>query len=452
MKKRLIHILLVGVFTPLLTVASPSGLSGKSIDLKTVDMPGRNPPIEIGEPMLAPGPISKGQVTSKGQVINPGLQIFGNGRVALQQFRAGSDQHITELAGQLNLFANLQFSGFERILLGVQPLNRAGRFTRIQFHPNKDQGFQSELNPTITTLFFEGDLSEMDPARHKTNQHGGDIGFSIGRQLLNFHEGLLINDTVDAVGITQNSLSWQGVSNALVTFYLALHNIDRHSGIRDKHAKFLGVHTRVDTDKATIDMDMIYLHGTRQRYPNAGSDLLDAAVTVIGRTGYWARSLHILGSLATRRKTIDANNGLLVLLENNREVGEHHNIVYWNVAGTLGEFTSIARDPTAGGPLGRLGILFGSPQLGMLGSAMSNRARKVVAMTVGYQQFIDSRWQGLVELGGRFSAQDEDSLGVGFRLQRGLSDRAVWRNDVFIAARRGLPVAYGLRTEYLVKI
>ena len=69
------------------------------------------------------------------------------------------------------------------------------------------RSFKNELNVDIETLFFEGDLGSLAPNLDKAGITPIDLGFSLGRQAITFQEGILINDTVDAIGLIRNNLS-----------------------------------------------------------------------------------------------------------------------------------------------------------------------------------------------------------------------------------------------------
>lgn len=89
------------------------------------------------------------------------------------------------------------------------------------------------------------------------------------------------------------------------------------------------------------------------------------------------------------------------------------NVAYGNFFWAIDEFASAARDETAGGPLGRVGLLFSAVGLGNYGSALSNRSDKVVGGSLGYQWFLDPyRSQLVLEVGGRKGQSSEIDAAV----------------------------------------
>jgi hypothetical protein len=100
---------------------SGSALSTKPIPMKKAhELPTRTPPlIEIGPRFLDTGNIDPGFTLPTGAVWQPALWVFGGFRTALQYFDNGPGQENQEWASRLDLFANLQFTATERILLGI---------------------------------------------------------------------------------------------------------------------------------------------------------------------------------------------------------------------------------------------------------------------------------------------------------------------------------------------
>lgn len=419
------------------------------------DLPERAAPYEIRDPMLGPGPIREGKETSTGAIWNNQLWIFGTFRSAIQSFRTGPAGDITEWTSRFDLFANLQFSGTERIVLGLTPIHHDRRFTQYTFQPGGMRGFQSAWNANIGTLFFEGDLAEIFPRWSRRRGGRGDIGLSIGRQLFFFQEGILINDTLDGIGITQNSLSQDYTKpHVLLTVYLGVHDIDRNNNAPDRSASLLGFHSQIDTAQRTWDIDSVFVRSSRTVLPCCRGDLFVFGVSSVQRIGRVGSSWRILGSYAPNQRTQQANNGLLLFVELNKEPHDSHNILYLNGALALGEFTSAARAPTVGGPLARLGILFAGADIGRAGSALSSQASHVFATALGYEKFINPNWQAILEIGGRVGTSHKvnNAIGLGGRVQRGIGRRWVLLFDAFAGFPEHQRSRYGLRTEVIYKL
>ncbi len=145
------------------TEESPSRISDTPIPLQIADHPRRPRPIlEVGDPFLKTGPISKGFQLPTGAVWQPSLIVWGTYRSALQAHYDGND-HTSEWANRFDLWASLYLTPTERILAGVRVLDQAGRFTGYTFRAPEavredGKGFDDHLNFDITTLFFEGDF------------------------------------------------------------------------------------------------------------------------------------------------------------------------------------------------------------------------------------------------------------------------------------------------------
>ena len=61
-------------------------------------------------------------------------------------------------------------------------------------------------------------VGEIFPCLDLLDQRGLDFGFSVGRMPLSAQQGLLINeDLVDAVTLTKNTISGNGILNLRVT-------------------------------------------------------------------------------------------------------------------------------------------------------------------------------------------------------------------------------------------
>ena len=119
------------------------------LDATTLERP--QPLLELGNPFQASGPIRSGFRLPSGAVWQPSLWVFGTYRTALQVFDNGNEV-FSEWANRLDLFANLQLTGTERILIGVRPLDQDGRSSGYRFSPRDADGWEDALNMRLTTL------------------------------------------------------------------------------------------------------------------------------------------------------------------------------------------------------------------------------------------------------------------------------------------------------------
>ena len=219
--------------------------------------------LEIGDPFLDTGKLDAGfEVPILGAVWQPRLWSYFIYRSALQTFDNGSAGTVreTEWANRLDLFANLQLTGTEKILLGLRPVdnNVPNRFTRYTFE-GADEGFNNELNLDIETLFFEGDIGSLIPNLDKAGILPIDFGFTVGRQPITFQEGILINDTVDSVGFIRNNIPLAGTSNFRVSGMYAWNRLDRNDRSRGADTNMYALFSAADLSTSTVNLDMIYV-------------------------------------------------------------------------------------------------------------------------------------------------------------------------------------------------
>lgn len=418
------------------------------------------PPIELGEPFLGTGTLDPGFRLPTGAVWQPSLLLFGNFRSAVQSFEpdTASGGRITEWTNRLDLFFNLQLSGTERLVLGLRALDQDGRFTGYFLEhpdPNLDGDFRDELNVDIGSLYFEGDFGEIFPDLDRDDFASYDLGFSVGRQPLIFQEGLLINDTIDGVGITRNTLLPKNAPNFRSTLFFGWGDLNT-SAFDERDAQLFALLTSTDFKPSTVDVDIAWLDA------NDGSgDLLAAGVSAVQRLGETNSSFFLLGSRASGDETDVTTDGLLLFAELGWTPKRTHDYLYLTSFAAFDEYTPAARGvgPAGGGPLGRAGINFASPNLGSYAAPLSSRARDVVGGAVGYQRFYDhTRKQLLLEVGGRVGTAGDVGDGASFtaRYQAAFGQHFVFIVDGFAGYREGLAgiddlYPYGGRVEILAK-
>ena len=204
---------------------------------------------EIGDPFLDTGKLSKGfEVPLLGAIWQPRLWAYYIYRTAFQTFDNGVAQRETEWSNRLDVYANLQLTGTEKLFLGLRPLdnNVPNRFTRYTFSGANDD-FNNELNLDIETLFFEGDLGSLIPSLDRAGVKPLDFGFTVGRQPLTFQEGILINDTIDAVGFIRNNIVFPGTSNLRVSGIWGWNRLDRSDTRDGADPQMYGLFTAVDS-------------------------------------------------------------------------------------------------------------------------------------------------------------------------------------------------------------
>ncbi|MBL26402.1 MAG: hypothetical protein CMM50_02460 [Rhodospirillaceae bacterium] len=397
------------------------------------ELPPPTPPILLfGNPFLSTGPIDSGFELPTGAVWQPSLWVFGTYRTALQSFDPANGPRVAEWANTLDLYANLQLSATERVLLGMTPFRRGTSFSGYRFDgpgPDDGEGFES-FNGSVQTLFFEGDFGEIFPGLDRNDSDLLDYGFTVGRQALSFQQGLLMEDTaIDAVGIVRNSLTAPGIANIRLSGLFAWGEISRADAVEDNDAKLFGFSGDADIGSHFVSFDSFYVESD----DDTGDGFYFGAGTV-QRKGLWDSAFRLMGSIALDDDTPAVRSGVLGFMSFSTTPKTSDDILYINAFVARNEFTQVARDPVVGGPLGRAGILFSTQRLGQYGAPLSPRAKNVAGFTVGRQWFLvpTNREQLIVEFGGRVSWDDEpQGAGVAARYQIQIHNQAFLQFDLF---------------------
>lgn len=431
-----------------------SRLSDEKIPLQIEGFPQRPKPLlELGEPFLGTGTLAPGFRLPTGAVWQPALTMFGTFRTAVQTTDSGGGR-VTEWANRLDLFFNLALSGSERLVVGLRPFDEGGRFSSYFFeHPDPalDGAFRDELDLEIDSLFFEGDFGEIFPNLDERDFGSLDIGFSVGRQPLFFQEGMLINDAVDGVGLTRNTLLPRNTSNFRATFLAAWDNV--HAGAVERDANLYALLTSTDFRLSTVDFDVAWVDAD-----DGTGDLVSAGLSAVQRLGKFSTAFRVLGSVATGDETPFSTDGMLWFSEVSWVPHYTHDMVYFTTFWAFDEFSAASRGPATGGPLGRAGINFAAPGLGSVGAPLSSRARDVAGGAIGYQKFFDAtRKQLIIEAGFRFGtdAAVDDAYALTARYQAALRQHFVVVIDGFVGneefAGGGSDTLYGGRLELVTK-
>lgn len=433
--------------------ASSSRLSDEPLPMQTEGFPERPAPIvEWGQnPFLGRGYIAPGYESPTGAVWQPLFIVYGTFRSALQTFDSGGPSgETTEWVNRLDLFGNLYLTPTERFLIGFRPLDDGGVFSGRRFSDPKDD--MDGLNGKITTFFFEGDFGEIFPFLDLKDEKSLDYGFSVGRQPLSFQNGILINDTVDAVGITRSSLFLFGASAFRATFIVGWNELHRSGNEEVDDAQLYGLHLAADYDKSSFELDV--MHTTAP--DDEGGDQWNAGLSMTRRIGHVNTTLSANVSIAEDDEFSGAatNDGVLLLGQFSLTPPHSEDLVYANVFWGIDSFRSAARDPATGGPLGDVGILFAAVGLGSYGAPLGNGADDSVGGALGYQHFFHAtRGQIAFEVGARTRTQGPsmDEVAIGARFQHAIGQHLVFRADAHIAEVDGRDTGYGLRTELVLK-
>ncbi len=435
-----------------LAAQDSSALSEEVIPLRTDLVPERTaPPFELGNAFLSSGKLDDPIHLFTGATWQPSFTVFGQWRTGIGKVEVGGEE-TTELATRLDLFGNLQLSGTERILIGLRPLDDEGRFTRYVFEPSDGplgDGFEDELNANVETFFFEGDFGELFPGLDPGDEGELDIGFSVGRQQITLQDGLLVNDRIDVLGLTRNSVLADGGSNVRWTALFAWDELHRGDNIEDEDAFLVGLTGEGDFPTSSLSFDLLFLNGSND------SDALFCGIGAVQRLGHWNTTFRALTSQPLEEETAATGRGGLLFAELSRNRVHSDDLWYANTFVGIDQFSSALRGPETGGPLGRTGVLFAAVGVGSFPAALGNGAQSSVGGALGYQSFLgdpEHRRQLILEVGGRAEKEAPDALGLGLRYQHAVGRRWIVRLDAFATGRETTGPEHGLRTELLLKL
>jgi hypothetical protein len=332
----------------------------------------------------------------------------------------------------------------------MRPVDHDGLFSGYQFHPKKTRGWTNDFNYHVTTLFFEGDFGELFPNLDPLDRKSLDYGFSIGRQALNFEDGIMINDTIDSVGITRSSLFLFGSNAAHVTFLYGWGDLHRNDNLLHKNAHLWLLTSAADYTFGTVEADLAFVDSRRK----AGGNGLYFGTGLTRRFGKVNSTFRVNTSAACNGDNAAVSTGTLVFTQLSYAPAGTLNNLYLDTFWGLRRYASAARAPDAGGPLGNTGLLFAAVGLGRYGAPLGNRANDAVGSAVGYQMFFNgNRRQVTVEVGGRdgTDGSGHSMAAAGSRFQQAIGRHLVLVLDAFVLEQQNHDHGYGGRTEILCK-
>jgi hypothetical protein len=432
---------------------SPSRLSDQAVPLAKV---GRRPTslLEVGNPFFVPGVIGPGVVLGTGAVWQPSLQVFGSFRSAVMDASPARDPDVhRQWASRLDLFANLQLTGTERVVVGIRPIDQHGRFAGIVDDPDGTQR-NSSVDTHLEVAFFEGDLGEIFPDLDRSDAEALDYGISLGLQPVAVQGGVLVDDIITAVSVTRNSIRPQGSSNLRVTGLFGVDDVHRsQKRSDDQRARLLGVLASADLPEGTVEVDILGVFAPAKGKGNGG-DSLHAGIAAIQQYGDLNTTLRFNTSMPRHGSTSAVRRGHLLTGEFSWAPEHSEDNVY--VTGFIAheQFTSASRSVDAGGPLNGLGILFSAPGIGTLDSAMDASADDCVGAAWGYQHFMDERRaQYIAEVALRQDTDnsDERAIAVGSRYQQAVGLQSLFVFDLFTGYHEDTHGFTGGRFEWQVK-
>ncbi len=417
------------------------------------------PLLEIGDPFQGQGPLTPGFQLPWGAFWNPSLLIYGTARSAFQTFDSGADGRAdrTEWVNRLDVFANLRLSATERILFGMRPFDNpdragplTGGFTGYEFEPDRGRagGWKERFDGTVSTLFFEGDFGELFPGLDLDDDALLDLGFTIGRQPLLFQNGVMLNGTLDAVGLVRNSLRWLGASNIRIAGLYA--NPEWFDPEGEERLDLVGLFNEIDVFFSSIEVDVMYRNSRE-----TSSSALYFGVAATQRLGHFNTAFRYNLAVGLGEGRAEIPNGHVITVELSMDVPGTSDVLYLNGFAGIDEYTSAFRSPDAGGPLGRIGILFASPGIGRYAAPLDPTPKRAVGGAFGYQMFFnEKRTQLILEAAGRASTADgttDDEIGFGARVQQAFLQHFIVLAEGYASKQESFDVGYGGRLELIVK-
>jgi hypothetical protein len=198
-----------------------------------------------------------------------------------------------------------------------------------------------------------------------------------------------------------------------------------------------------------------------------GGDGFYSGLGAVQRLGRFNTSFRIANSVALEHNNQRVASGTLLFGEISFDPHGTHDLVYLNGFWGIDRFSSADRSPSAGGPLGRVGLLNASVDLGSYGAPLGNYPENAVGANLGYQKYFGAvpHTQLVLEIGGRAPTRPPATIdqqpaeGIAAHFQKSFGRRTVIGLDAFTALRQnqapaiGPPwqISYGGRMEILIK-
>ncbi|MEM9283353.1 MAG: hypothetical protein AAGA96_16140 [Verrucomicrobiota bacterium] len=402
---------------------------------------------------LSSGPIDPGVVLPTGATWRPSFLLFGSYRTALQSYEAAGDPGRTEWANRLDLFGNLYLSSTERFLFGFRPLDEEGAFTGVAAGQGIDTDFVNGLNFEPTLFFFEGDFGEIFPNLDPEDTRHLDFGFSIGRQRLVLQDGILANDHLDLFGATRHNLFQMGASTSRLSGFFGFNELHRNNRVRDSRGRLIALSSHFDYPERTIEADLVYVNGS----DSLGGDGAYLGLGHRAQVGYWHATTRINASFALDDTQIlpalrGVDDGWLLTHQMSRVMPYNEDVLTFSAFAEFGDFTSAARDPAVGGPLGGFSMLQRAVEIGTYGAPIPDDGGDLFGLEVAYQHFLDGahRRQIMAAIGGvgeHGSSQRDATFATSLTYQQALSDHLLWIVSGFGSTTDEGNKGFGLRTE-----
>lgn len=402
---------------------------------------------------LAAGPVDSGIQLDTGARWRPSFLSFGTFRSAGQSYEAAGGKRATEWANRLDLFGNLYLTSTERLLVGFRPLDDEGVFTGVAGGPGtRREGFTNGLNFEPTTFFFEGFFDELFPNLDPGDHRGLDFGFSVGRQPIFLQDGILADDSIDSIGITKHNLFRMNASASRISAFAGFNELHRNDNRRDSSARFFALSGTFDYPGMTLELDAAYVNGSAAR----GGDGAYFGIGHLAQLGYWHSTSRLNASFAMNSRNTDAvADGWLLTHQLSRTLPFNEDVLTFSTFYEIDNYTSAARGPATGGPLGGFSLLHRAVGIGTYGPPIETGAGDLFGLGVSYQHFFDEEEsrQVLIALGGsgRTGSGDEFTSALALHYQQALTHNLIWSVGGFASVTDEGDKGFGARTELLRK-
>ena len=432
-------------------------------DKRAIQTP--RPLLELGREIYVPGPYLQGG-TALGE-LNPtynAFAIYGDWKTAVG-YNDNGDAEIGQIATQLNLQIDYQFTGTERLHAFVQPLNQGADFTRCEFAGDNDEGCEEELNGNLKTFFFEGDIGSIWSGF--TGEYNDiDLAFAAGLMPLVVQNGVWIDDAWTGVALSVPALNSPklDISNMDFTFFAGFDKVsskgvlDLGGNVADHNVNVYGLNTFIEANGGYWEAGYAYTDGegklSDQSYHNV------TAAHTRRFQNWFSNSVRFIWNFGQHRDGDVRQNadGFLLLLENSLITSMPSTLVpYLNLFAGFDRPQSLARDAALGGVLKNTGINFETDNLTGF-PKLDDTANNTYGGAIGVEYLFSLDQQIVVELatvqtmgnaGDRVAQGDQYAIGV--RYQRPLDKAWIFRTDAMAADRENEENLLGVRVEIIRK-
>ena len=441
-------------FSPTVLPASSDPIADIDVYSRKPDVPTQRPWIEWGRrfydsDITPPAQFPFGRRSG----VRPRFYLYGDYRVGIASGR-NAIARTDNLAGRLNLDADLQITDTSRVHAFVGPIDNGQNFSRWELVAG-DLRFRDEIDFTPATLFYEGDLGQMLSALDDRPSMA-ELPIAVGLVPLLFQNGIWMEDAVVGGAISlpakhSRLLNW---SNFDATFFAVFDQLNSPAfGSDDDVAQAFGTAWFIEAYEGYLETGYAYV---RDRKNDARSY---HNVTASFTRNYLDRinnSIRVIVNAGQDGPEVDRTaDGVLLLVENSWVTRWPLTVVpYFNAFAGWGTPQSVARAGVSGGILRNTGINFDTD--GLNGYAtLDPTGSDTAGFSAGVDLLgdcLDRQW--IVE--GTYLAPNGDlnprvrghQYAVGTRVQRVLTHRTLVRFDSMYGWRGGLTDVYGMRVEW----